>query len=142
MEYKTVVENLRNNIMDVSITTDIIVGFPGETEEEFNETYEFLKNLELSKMHIFKYSPRKGTKAAEIKEQINGNIKEERSHKLITLNNMLEEKHINTYVGKSMNVLYEQKFKDKEDEFEGYTDNYIKVIGKSSEECSRGISYD
>lgn len=131
-EYKTVVENLRSSIKGASITTDVIVGFPGETQEEFNETYEFLKNLQLSKMHIFKYSPRKGTKAAEIKEQINGNIKEERSHKLITLNNILEEKHINTYIGEYMNVLYEQKFKDNENEFEGYTDNYIKVIGKSS----------
>ena len=130
-EYKTVVENLRKNIKGVSITTDVIVGFPGETQEEFNETYDFLKDLELSKMHIFKYSPRKGTKAAEIKEQIDGNIKEERSHKLIALNNMLEEKHINTFRGKCMNVLYEQKFKNNEDEFEGYTDNYVKVIGKA-----------
>ncbi|MGH4139322.1 tRNA (N(6)-L-threonylcarbamoyladenosine(37)-C(2))-methylthiotransferase MtaB [Clostridium sp.] len=132
-EYKTVVENLRKNIVGASITTDVIVGFPGETQEEFDETYEFLKDIELSKMHIFKYSPRKGTKAAGIKEQIDGNIKEERSHKLIALNNMLEEKHINTFVGKSMNVLYEQKFKDNEDEYEGYTDNYVKVVGKSSE---------
>jgi len=130
-EYKTVVENLRRNIVGVSITTDIIVGFPGETQEEFNETYAFLKDLELSKMHIFKYSPRKGTKAAEIKEQIDGNIKEERSHTLIALNNMLEEKHINTLRGECMNVLYEQRFKDNEDEYEGYTDNYVKVIGKS-----------
>ncbi|MGH4125854.1 MAG: tRNA (N(6)-L-threonylcarbamoyladenosine(37)-C(2))-methylthiotransferase MtaB [Clostridium sp.] len=131
-EYKTVVENLRLNIKGVSITTDVIVGFPGETTEEFNETYDFLKDLELSKMHIFKYSPRKGTKAAGIKEQIDGNIKEERSHKLITLNNMLEEKHINTFAGKCMNVLYEQKLKNSEDEYEGYTDNYVKVVGKSS----------
>ncbi|MBZ9636098.1 tRNA (N(6)-L-threonylcarbamoyladenosine(37)-C(2))-methylthiotransferase MtaB [Clostridium sp. FP1] len=132
-EYKAVVESLRLNIKGASITTDVIVGFPGETQEEFNETYAFLKDLELSKMHIFKYSPRKGTKAAQIKEQIDGNIKEERSHKLITLNNMLEEKHINTFRGKCMNVLYEQKFKNNEDEYEGYTDNYIKVVGKCSE---------
>ncbi|MGV8983212.1 tRNA (N(6)-L-threonylcarbamoyladenosine(37)-C(2))-methylthiotransferase MtaB [Clostridium sp.] len=131
-EYKTVVENLRRNIKGASITTDVIVGFPGETQEEFNETYDFLKDLELSKMHIFKYSPRKGTKAAQIKEQIDGNIKEERSHKLIALNNILEKKHINTFEGKSMNVLYEQKFKDNEDEYEGYTDNYVKVVGKAS----------
>ncbi|MBU3142433.1 tRNA (N(6)-L-threonylcarbamoyladenosine(37)-C(2))-methylthiotransferase MtaB [Clostridium sp. CF012] len=135
-EYKAVVENLRLNIVGASITTDIIVGFPGETQEEFNETYDFLKELELSKMHIFKYSPRKGTKAAQIKEQIDGNVKEERSHKLITLNNMLEEKHINTFSGKFMNVLYEQKFKNNENEYEGYTDNYVKVVGKSSKDIS------
>ena len=68
LEYKKIVEELRENIKDVSITTDIIIGFPGETEEEFNITYEFLKEIKLSKMHIFKYSPRKGTKAAEMKE--------------------------------------------------------------------------
>ena len=130
-EYKTVVENLRRNIEDVSITTDIIVGFPGETQEEFNETYNFLKDIELSKMHIFKYSPRKGTKAAEIKEQIHGNIKEERSHKLIALNDMLEKRFMNKFVNRNMKVLYEQKLNDKQ-EFEGYTDNYIKVIAKSS----------
>lgn len=131
-EYKTVVDNLRRNIEGVSITTDVIVGFPGETEDEFNETYTFLKSIELSKMHIFKYSPRKGTKAAEIKEQIQGDIKEERSHKLITLNNVLEQKYINSFAHKSMNVLYEQKCGNSEDEFQGYTGNYIKVISKAS----------
>jgi threonylcarbamoyladenosine tRNA methylthiotransferase MtaB len=131
-EYKTVVENLRRNIEGVSITTDIIVGFPLETEEEFNETYNFLKELELSKMHIFKYSIREGTKAAEIKEQINGNIKDDRSHKLIELNNMLEQKFMNKFVNKNMRVLYEQKLSGSEDEFQGYTDNYIKVVSKAS----------
>jgi threonylcarbamoyladenosine tRNA methylthiotransferase MtaB len=131
-EYKTVVENLRHGIEGVSITTDVIVGFPGETEEEFNETYTFLENMELSKMHIFKYSERKGTKAADMKEQIDGNIKEHRSHKLITLNNKLEEKYISRFLGKSMDVLYEQKWGDNAGEFEGYTSNYIKVIGKAS----------
>ena len=131
-EYKTVVENLRRNIEGVSITTDVIVGFPGETQEEFDETYAFLKEIELTKMHIFKYSSRKGTKAAQIKEQIDGNIKEDRSHKLIKLNNMLEEKHINRLVGKCVNVLYERKCKKDCDEFEGYTDNYIRVICKTS----------
>jgi threonylcarbamoyladenosine tRNA methylthiotransferase MtaB len=131
-EYKTVVDNLRQNINGVSITTDIIVGFPGETQEEFNETYAFLKDIELSKMHIFKYSPRKGTKAAQIKEQINGNIKEERSHKLIALNNILEKKYMDRFINKSMNVLYEQKVSNSAYEFEGYTDNYIKVTAKAT----------
>ncbi|MGH4050988.1 MAG: tRNA (N(6)-L-threonylcarbamoyladenosine(37)-C(2))-methylthiotransferase MtaB [Clostridium sp.] len=136
-EYKTLVENLRKNIDGVCITTDVIVGFPGETQKEFNATYDFLKEIELSKMHIFKYSPRKGTKAALIKEQINGNIKEERSHILIRLNNMLEEKFMNKFRGKDMNVLYELKSAADDDEYEGYTNNYIKVRVKSSKnlEC-------
>lgn len=141
-EYKTVVENLRSNIEDVAITTDVIVGFPGETQEEFNKTYAFLKDIELSKMHIFKYSPRKGTKAAGIKEQIDGNIKEERSHKLIALNNVLEKKFINKFTGKNMNVLYELKAANSINEFEGYTNNYIKVMVKSKRniECEFHIT--
>ncbi len=141
-EYKTVVENLRRNIEGVSITTDVIVGFPGESQEEFDETYAFLKDLELSKMHIFKYSPRKGTKAAQIKKQIDGNIKEDRSHKLIALNNILEKKHISEFKGKCMNVLYELKSPTSEDEYEGYTDNYIKVMVKAKQniECEFHIT--
>ena len=63
---KMSVNLLRETLKDVSITTDVIVGFPGETEEEFNETYEYLKRLKLTKTHIFKFSPRKGTKAADM----------------------------------------------------------------------------
>ncbi|NSJ91980.1 tRNA (N(6)-L-threonylcarbamoyladenosine(37)-C(2))-methylthiotransferase MtaB, partial [Coprococcus sp. MSK.21.13] len=85
-EYKHIVEKLREKIKYVSITTDIIVGFPGESEEEFKNTYKFLEEIKLSKMHVFKYSPRTGTKAAKMKEQVDGNIKEERSNILIELN--------------------------------------------------------
>ena len=127
-EYKDVVEDLRSHMPDVSITTDIIVGFPGETAEEFNLTYEFLKDLKLSKMHIFKFSPRKGTKAATMKEQVDGVIKEERSNKLIELNNRLEIEFMNKFKGKTMEVLYEQVYNNDNTKFEGYTPNYIKVL--------------
>ncbi|GAA0718869.1 tRNA (N(6)-L-threonylcarbamoyladenosine(37)-C(2))-methylthiotransferase MtaB [Clostridium malenominatum] len=127
-EYKSVVEGLRNNIKDVSITTDIIVGFPGETEEEFTSTYNFLKEIKLSKMHVFKYSPREGTKASSMKEQIHGNIKEERSSKLIELNKELEKEFMSKFINKTFPVLYEEKSKNKHSSCEGYTPNYIKVI--------------
>ena len=77
------VEQLIDNKINVNLTTDIIVGFPGETEEEFNKTYKFLENIKFYKMHIFKYSQRKGTKAAEMPEQISPEEKEKRSKKLI-----------------------------------------------------------
>lgn len=131
-EYKNIVEAMRKNWHDVSITTDIIVGFPGESDEEFNKTYEFLKEIKLSKMHIFKYSPRKGTKAAEMKQQIDGKIKDERSSALLELNEDLECLFMNKFIGRTMNVLYEQNHSELSDAYEGYTENYIKVITKHS----------
>lgn len=132
-DYKTVVENLRKYISDVSITTDIIAGFPGESERDFNETYKFLSEIKLSKMHIFKYSPRKGTKAAEMMLQVDGNIKEQRSESLITLAEKLENEFMNKFIGRTMNVLYEEESKDLSNHYVGYTPNYIKVITKSDE---------
>ncbi|ARC85531.1 radical SAM methylthiotransferase, MiaB/RimO family protein [Clostridium argentinense CDC 2741] len=132
-DYKTVVKNLRKYISDVSITTDIIAGFPGESERDFNETYKFLSEIKLSKMHIFKYSPRKGTKAAEMMLQVDGNIKEQRSEALITLAEKLENEFMNKFIGRTMNVLYEEESKDLSNHYVGYTPNYIKVITKSDE---------
>lgn len=130
-EYKNILETLRSKISDVSITTDIIVGFPGETEEEFSITYDFLKTIKLSKMHIFKYSPREGTKAAKMENQIEGSIKEKRSKLLIELNNDLEKEFMNRFIGRKMKVLYEDNFKENENLYEGYTSNYMKVVCKS-----------
>lgn len=132
-EYKDVVENLRKYMKDVSITTDIIVGFPGESNVEFEATYEFLKGIKLSKMHIFKYSKRTGTKAAEMPFQVDGIIKEERSKKLIELNNALEVEFMEKFLGKEMRVLYEEAISGKENTYVGYTENYIKVITESDE---------
>ncbi|GAB6169640.1 tRNA (N(6)-L-threonylcarbamoyladenosine(37)-C(2))-methylthiotransferase MtaB [Clostridium carnis] len=126
-EYEDSVELLRKTMPDVSITTDVIVGFPGETEEEFNETYEYLKRIKLTKTHVFKYSPRKGTKAAEMGDQIDGNIKEQRSKLLIELSNKNEKEFNEKFLNKNMDVLIEKEVKDKEGIFEGYTRNYIKV---------------
>lgn len=137
-EYEHIVNVLRENIKDVSISTDVIVGFPGETEEEFNETYEFLKKIKLTKTHIFKYSPRKGTRAAEMKEQIDGKVKEERSKALIALNDINEQEFIEKYINKNVKVLLEQQVKGKENIFEGYTENYIKVEVEKPENIKSG----
>lgn len=137
-EYEHIVNVLRENIKDVSISTDVIVGFPGETEEEFNETYEFLKKIKLTKTHIFKYSPRKGTRAAEMKGQIDGKVKEERSKALIALNDINEQGFIEKYINKNVKVLLEQQVKGKENIFEGYTENYIKVEVEKPENIKTG----
>ena len=126
-EYKAAVNLLRETMPDVSITTDVIVGFPGETEEEFLETYKFLEDIKLTKTHVFKFSPRKGTKAEVMPNQIDGNIKEKRSKELIDLSNRNEENFISKFIGESMTVLIENQVKGKEDFYEGYTKNYIKV---------------
>lgn len=109
------------------------MGFPGETEEEFDITYDYLKRIKLSKMHIFKYSPRKGTRAADFKDQVDAVKKEERSTKLIDLDKELEQQFRNRFTGRTMDVLYEQKLHDKENTFEGYTPNYIKVQAEASQ---------
>lgn len=137
-DYRVIVEKLRNSIKDVSITTDIIVGFPGETEEEFNQTYEFLKELRLTKTHIFKYSPRKGTRAAELKDDVNGKVKDVRSEMLFKLNSINENAFINNFVGREMDVLYEQKSSFGNNFYEGYTTNYIKVLTESKEGIAEG----
>ena len=123
-EFKNTAELLRKAYPNVSLTTDIIVGFPGETEEEFNKTYEFLKDINFYQMHVFKYSPRKGTKAAVMANQIDGKLKEERSNKLIELSHQNEIKHNEKEIGKELEVLWEEKDGEY---IKGHTTNY-KVV--------------
>ena len=131
-EYKAIVDKLREAIPNVAITTDVIVGFPGETEEEFNETYNFLKDIELAQMHIFKYSPRKGTKAADMENQVSPQIKHERSEKLIQLNKENFERFASKMIGKEFDVLFEQSV--GENRYEGLTPNYLKTFVNCDED--------
>ena len=127
-QFTEIVERLRVAYSNVNLTTDIIVGFPGETEEEFNKTYKFLENIKFYKMHIFKYSQRKGTKAAVMPNQVDGKIKEERSKKLIELSNENEYNYNKKYIGKQVEVLFEER----EGEYlKGHTTNYIVVKHKT-----------
>ena len=130
-QFKEIVKRLRNTYSDVNLTTDIIVGFPGETEEDFEKTYKFLDEIKFYKMHIFKYSQRKGTKAAVMPNQIPGDIKELRSRRLIELSNKNEFEINQKYIGKKVEVLFEE---EKEGIFKGHTANYILVYCKDEEE--------
>lgn len=134
LEYKHIVDILRDRIEEVSITTDVIVGFPGETDEEFEQTYNFLKEIGLMHTHVFKYSPRKGTKAAEMKDQVDPKKKTERSNVLLDLCIENFEKFASKYVGKTLRVLFEEK--DGEGYYSGLTDNYIRVKVKSDVDIS------
>ena len=127
-EFENGVNLLRKKFPEVALTTDIIVGFPGETEEEFNTTYKFLSKIKFSKMHVFKYSQRKGTVAAKMKNQVNPQIKEERSNKLIELSNKNEIEFLDNNLGKELEVLFETKTQNGYTE--GHTTNYITVKSK------------
>ena len=115
---------LRKTFPNVALTTDVIVGFPEETEEEFNETYKYLSKIRFAKLHVFKYSPRKGTVAAKMKNQIDSAVKEKRSHKLIELSNECEIEFLDRYIGKKVKVLFE---KQDGKYIKGHTTNYLVV---------------
>ena len=123
-QFKEIVGIIRKAYKNANLTTDIIVGFPQETEEEFKKTYEFLKEIKFYKMHIFKYSPRKGTLAEKMQGQILPQIKEERSRKLIELSDKNEEEYNKKYVGNEVEVLWEE---EKQGIYKGHTKNYILV---------------
>ena len=127
-QFREATQILRKYFNEVNLTTDIIVGFPGETEKEFDKTYEFLKEIKFYKMHIFKYSPREGTPAANMPNQVDGKVKEERSQKLIALSNQNQDWYNEHYIGKSTKVLFEE---EKDGVWSGYTKNYVKVCMKS-----------
>lgn len=130
-QFENIVKNLRKVYKDVILTTDIIVGFPGETENEFEETYNFLEKIKFYKMHVFKYSRRTGTKASVMENQIPNHIKEIRSKKIIELSNKNQSFYHSQYIGKTVNVLVEEKEKDY---YKGHTSNYLLVKFKSNED--------
>ena len=131
--YRDAVATLRKYYPEASFTTDVIVGFPGETDEEFAKTYEFLKEIDFYRLHVFKYSPRRGTVAEKMPNQIDGNKKEERSNKLIELSNSMENKHNQNYIGKTVKVLFEEF---ENGFFKGHTTNYMMVKVAGEEEQS------
>ncbi|HBT19192.1 MAG TPA: tRNA (N(6)-L-threonylcarbamoyladenosine(37)-C(2))-methylthiotransferase MtaB [Clostridiaceae bacterium] len=129
-EFQEVVEELRKKMEDVSITTDIIVGFPEETQEEFLETYEFLQKMKLTKIHTFKYSPRKGTPAYHMKDHVSGVEKDARSKKIMVQSDAHEEAFLDKYLGHEVEVLFEE---GQEGIHYGYTRNYLKVKVQAKE---------
>ena len=115
-----------------AITTDVIVGFPGETEEEFAQTKAFLEKIHFYEMHIFKYSKRKGTVAARMEHQIPDQVKTERSNELLTLAKRMSAEFREYYRGKQMEALLEEEMvQDGENYYTGYTREYVKVAVKA-----------
>lgn len=139
-EYERGCELLRKYFAHPAITTDVIVGFPGETEEEFEQTKAYLEHIHFYEMHIFKYSKRKGTRAAVMPDQIDEQIKAARSEKLIALGHDMSKEFRKFYIGKNEEVLFEEKavIGDKE-YFVGYTKEYVKVAKKTDENLENQI---
>lgn len=126
------VDLIRKNFIDAAITTDIMVGFPGESDEDFLESYNFCKKQFFSSMHVFKYSPRKGTQAYSRKDQVEEGKKEKRSKMMIELSSRMQKSFNSNFIGKTMDVLLED-FVENDNEFlTGYTDNYIRVLVKAN----------
>lgn len=139
-EYERGCELLRKYFVHPAITTDVIVGFPGETEEEFEQTKAYLEHIHFYEMHIFKYSKRKGTRAAVMPDQIDEQIKAARSEKLIALGHDMSKEFRKFYIGKNEEMLFEEKavIGDKE-YFVGYTKEYVKVAKETAENLENQI---
>ena len=129
-------ERLKEALPGLAVTSDVIVGFPGETEEEFMETYNFIKEHKFSELHVFPYSKRTGTPAARMDDQIDEEVKNERVHRLIALSDQLAKEYASQYEGEVLEVIPEESFKESSDSnlFVGYTDNYLKVVFPATEE--------
>lgn len=135
-DFEKGVKILRNAYPNSLLTADIIVGFPGETEEEFNTTYDFLKKIGFYKIHTFKYSKRKGTIAEKMPNQISNKLQEERSKKIIELSNDMQNKYNDSYIGKKVKVLFEEK---EGEVYKGHTSNYMLIRVKAEENLENEI---
>ena len=135
-QYKEIIEKVLNKIPNVSIGVDVIVGFPGENDQDFLETYSFIKSLDVAYLHVFKFSERLNTEAVDISDKILEDVKNDRRKKLVTLSNYKKELFINKNIGKTFNVLFESQ---EDDLWQGLTDNYIKVYMKDSQNYKNKI---
>lgn len=139
-EFKEKVEILRKVFDNPAITTDVIVGFPGETEEEFKETYEFLEDISFYEMHVFKYSKRQGTVAAARKDQVDDRIKTERSNLLLAMEQKQSEVYRNGYIGKTVEALMEEEKEIQGKKYQvGYAKTYVKVAVETGEDLSNRL---
>ncbi|MFX4263384.1 tRNA (N(6)-L-threonylcarbamoyladenosine(37)-C(2))-methylthiotransferase MtaB [Pelotomaculum propionicicum] len=132
-EYLRLVDVLKENIPGLGLTTDVMVGFPGESEEYFQSTLELIKRIGFSGLHVFKFSPRERTPAACFDRQVEPALKDERSRKLIQLGKKLTAQFARSHLGQDLSVLAEQPVQDAAGYFEGHTDNYIKVVFPGTE---------
>lgn len=135
VEYERIINKIRKSIPDIAITTDLIVGFPKENEEDFIEGLAFIKRINFADMHIFKYSKRSGTPAAKMPDQVSNAVKDERSKLVLEVANAGKFAFYQKFLNKEVDILVETCWQEEKSLYEGHTDNYIKVIyqGQSSD---------
>ncbi|GAA0362496.1 tRNA (N(6)-L-threonylcarbamoyladenosine(37)-C(2))-methylthiotransferase MtaB [Bacillus horti] len=135
-EYKERVEKVQQVLPNFALTSDVIVGFPGETDEQFMNTYQFIKDLRFAELHVFPYSKRTGTPAARMEDQVPEDIKNDRVHRLIELSNQLAKEYASQFEGMILDVIPETEYQEKPNSglLVGYTDNYLRVVLKADEE--------
>ncbi len=133
---------LRKYFKNPALTTDVIVGFPQESEEEFEQSKKMIESVEFYETHIFKYSRRQGTRAAEMEGQIDETVKTERSHKLIQMGKEKKQKYMESFLGQSVEILFEETVQIQGEEYwVGYTKEYLKVAAKSKEKLENRIVF-
>lgn len=139
-EYLDKCNLIRKYFKEPAFTTDVIVGFPGETEEEFKKTEKFLQNVAFAEMHIFKYSKRKGTIAEKMPDQVNDSLKSIRSEKLLSLNKELTKEYKNKFINTKKDILVEEKIIiDNNEYWVGHTKEYLKVVVQSDTDITNNI---
>lgn len=129
-EYLEKINKIRSYLPNIAFTTDVIAGFPGETDEEFEETYNFIKQVNYSELHVFPYSPRKNTPAAKMKDQVNDQIKHERANRLLQLSKELNHEFALKQIGKTLKVLFEKRDGEY---LIGHAGDYLKVKVKTAD---------
>jgi threonylcarbamoyladenosine tRNA methylthiotransferase MtaB len=122
--YRTIITTARQLVPGIAISTDIITGFPGETDDDFEQTYQLAASLQFAKMHVFRFSPRQGTAAARMRGQIRDEVKKARSERLLALNEVDNRRFREQFLGQTVQVLIESY---KHGYWEGLTDNYLRV---------------
>jgi threonylcarbamoyladenosine tRNA methylthiotransferase MtaB len=129
-DYRQSVSLIRALVPEAAITTDIIVGFPGETSAEFQESYKLCQKLRFARIHVFAYSPREGTQASRMPEPVEGRVKKQRNQRMLALAKESAQNFSQRFLGRTMPVLWEKRF---DGIWSGHTDNYIKVYTRSNE---------
>jgi threonylcarbamoyladenosine tRNA methylthiotransferase MtaB len=141
-KYRDLVDRIRDQIPEIAITTDILTGFPGETQREFQESLDFIRQMRFAAGHVFSYSAREGTPAAGFPDQVPHPVRKERNSKIREVLRSAEESYQKSNLGKELSVLWEQSedYSDEAWKLTGLTDNYLRVVGKASENLQNCFS--